>query len=67
MITKLTNIELNVLAVALDHMEDHLRDLTMLDLDDIAIDKEEAQKKLAKLEVTQNRFDAVKSLQTKLL
>ena len=27
MITKLTNTELNVLAVALDHMEDHLGDL----------------------------------------
>jgi len=67
MITKLTNIELNVLAVALDHMEDHLRDLTMLDLDDYDIDKKAAQEKLARLEVTQNRFDAVKSLQTKLL
>ena len=49
MITKLTNIELNVLAVALDHMEDHLLDL-QLDLDDV--------------EAAQNRLDAVKSLQT---
>ena len=52
MITKLTNMELNVLAVALDHMEDHLLDI-QLDLDDV--------------EAAQNRLDAVKSLQTKLL
>ena len=44
MITKLTNIELNVLAVALDHMEDHLLDV-QLDLDDV--------------EAAQNRLDAV--------
>ena len=52
MITKLTNIELNVLAVALDHMEDHLLDV-QLDLD------------LVKF--AQEKLDAVKSLQTKLL
>ena len=52
MITKLTNIELNVLAVALDHMEDHLLDV-QLDLDLV--------------EAAQDRLDAVKSLQTKLL
>jgi len=52
MITKLTNIELNVPAVALDHMEDHLLDI-QLDLDDV--------------EAAQDRLDAVKSLQTKLL
>jgi len=52
MITKLTNIELNVLAVALDHMEDHLLDV-QLDLDLV--------------EFAQNKLDAVKSLQTKLL
>ncbi len=52
MITKLTNIELNVLAVALDHMEDHLLDV-QLDLDCV--------------QDAQDRLDAVKSLQTKLL
>jgi len=53
MITKLTNIELNVLAVALDHMEEHLLDIQLkMDVD---------------VEATQNRLEAVKTLQTKLL
>ena len=49
---ELNNIELNVLAVALDHMEEHLLDL---------------QVELSDVEFTQDRLDAVKSLQTKLL
>ena len=51
--SRLNNIELNVLAVALDHMEEHLLDIKLkMDVD---------------IEAAQNRLDAVKSLQTKLL
>ena len=49
---KLTNTEANVLAVALDHMEEHLLDL---------------QVELSDVEFTQDRLDAVRTLQTKLL
>ena len=49
---KLTNMEFNVLAVALDHMEEHLLEL---------------QVELSDVEFTQDRLDAVKTLQIKLL
>jgi hypothetical protein len=49
---KLTNTEANVLAVALDHMEEHLLDL---------------QVELSELKFTQDRLDAVKTLKAKLL
>ena len=49
---KLNNIEKNVLAVALDHMEEHLLEL---------------QVELSDVEFTQDRLDAVRTLQTKLL
>jgi len=48
----LTNIEMNVLAVALDHMEEHLLDL---------------QVELSELKFTQDRLDACRNLQIKLL
>jgi len=48
----LTNIEMNVLAVALDHMEEHLLDLQVGYLD---------------VESTQDRLDACRNLQIKLL
>jgi len=48
----LTNIEMNVLAVALDHMEEHLLDL---------------QVELPDVESTQDRLDACRNLQIKLL
>ena len=50
--SRLNNIELNVLAVALDHMEEHLLEL---------------QVELSDVEFTQDRLDAVKTLKTKLL
>ena len=50
--SKLNNIEKNVLAVALDHMEEHLLEL---------------QVELSDVEFTQDRLDAVKTLQIKLL
>ena len=50
--SKLNNIETNVLAVALDHMEEHLLDL---------------QVELSDVEFTQDRLDAVRTLQIKLL
>jgi hypothetical protein len=49
---KLNNIEKNVLAVALDHMEEHLLEL---------------QVELSDVEFTQDRLDAVRTLQIKLL
>jgi hypothetical protein len=57
MTTKLTNIELNVLAVALDHMEEHLTDLLRWGIETDSLDNA----------VMNSRLDAVKSLQTKLL
>ena len=49
----LTKTEANVLAVVLDHMEEHLLDIQLkMDVD---------------IEATQNRLEAVKTLQTKLL
>jgi len=49
----ITNIEMNVLAVALDHMEEHLQDL--ISENDFIEDH------------LQERLEACKSLQTKLL
>ena len=49
---KLTNTEANVLAVALDHMEEHILDVQMTCHPDI--------------DLTQDRLDAVKTLRTKL-
>ena len=64
MITKLTNTELNVLAVALDHMEDHLCDLlTNFDALGQEIPINDTNNNL----VINLRLDAVKTLQTKLL
>ena len=56
MITKLTNIELNVLAVALDHMEDHLDDLA----------HEHGGDRLD-TSMLQARINALSTLKTKLL
>lgn len=49
---ELSNIELNVLEVALDHMEEYLFDL---------------QVELSEVKFTQDRLDALKTLRTKLL
>jgi hypothetical protein len=57
MITKLTNIELNVLAVALDHMEEHLLDIQVEGPGNTDINWFDSQ----------DRLEAVKTLQTKLL
>ncbi len=48
---KLTNMEFNVLAVALDHMEEHLEGIDELIFEDF----------------TKFRLDALKTLRTKLL
>jgi len=48
---ELTNMEFNVLAVALDHMEEHLEELDDLIFEDF----------------TKFRLDALKTLRTKLL
>jgi len=57
MITKLTNIELNVLAVALDHMEEHLLEIQVEVPGNPDINWFDSQ----------DRLEAVKTLQTKLL
>jgi len=57
MITKLTNIELNVLAVALDHMEEHLLEIQIEGPGNPDINWFNSQ----------DRLEAVKTLQTKLL
>jgi len=54
---ELTNTESNVLAVALDHMEEHLRDIVMDLQRPRALDNE----------VMNLRLDALKTLRTKLL
>ena len=53
---KLTNTETNVLAVALDHMEEHLNDIIM-EFEADALDNA----------VMHLRLDALKTLRTKLL
>lgn len=45
---KLTNMELNVLAVALDHMEEHLEELDELIFEEFTKDRLEALKTLRK-------------------
>ncbi len=52
---KLTNVEMNVLAVALDHMEEHLLDL-QVELSDVPHEN-----------LVTRRLEACRNLQTKLL
>ena len=51
--SKLTNIELNVLAVALDHMEEHLNDIS---LDFGKFHKSGVQEKLSALETLKTKL-----------
>jgi hypothetical protein len=53
----LTNIEANVLAVALDHMEEHLTDVLRWGIETDSLDNE----------VMNLRLDALKTLRKKLL
>tara|TARA_B110000902_G_C14141504_1_gene525931 strand:- start:529 stop:723 length:195 start_codon:yes stop_codon:yes gene_type:complete len=64
MITKLTNTELNVLAVALDHMEEHLCDL-LINLD--AFGQEIHIHDLNHNVVINLRLEALETLKKKLL
>tara|TARA_R110000765_G_scaffold20861_1_gene54017 strand:- start:333 stop:503 length:171 start_codon:yes stop_codon:yes gene_type:complete len=54
---KLTNTEANVLAVALDHMEEHLTDVLRWGIETDALDNV----------VMNSRLDALKTLKAKLL
>ena len=57
--TKLNGIELNVLEVALDHMEEHLNDLHVESISKHSILLHDAP-------LIQERLDAVKSLKIKI-
>ena len=61
---KLTDIERNILSMALSHMEEHLEDL----IDERLGDDWKDEKSLARLKINlQEKLEACKNLQTKLL
>ena len=61
---KLTDIERNILSMALSHMEEHLEDL----IDERLGDDWKDEKSLARLKINlQEKLEACKNLQKKLL